>query len=257
MCKKIKILFIIDSFSNPNAGTEGQLLKLFNGLDKDIFVPHLVVFKKSAYFKSINIPFPVDILDLHKILSPISWYKIYKYLSIKKKQQFSLAHIFFNDASIICPFFLKLLNYKVIISRRDMGYWYSWIILIILNLNKLFVDLVITNSQAVKNITIIKEGYHDKNISVIYNGYSEINSKKENQTNFFLNEILINNTIRLVIVANIRPIKRISDAIKALYRVKETIPNIDLYVIGAGDQSLLIKLTNELNLTSSVHFLRL
>lgn len=252
---KIKILYIIDAFSNPYAGTEGQILKLIKGLNKEKINPHFVIFKKSEYLKNNSFPISVDILGVNKISSPLSWIYLYKYLLLKKKEEFKIAHIFFNDASILCPFFLKILNYKVIISRRDMGYWYSKLNLLILNFNKIFVDLVIANSEAVKKITIIKEGYDDCKVIVIYNGYSEIQNNF-NYKKAIINETIIKpNEIKLVLVANIRPIKRITDAIIALQAVKSNYKNIALYIIGDGDKSNLIKLSNKLGLSYSVHLL--
>ena len=254
MTTRIKLLFIIDFYKNPYAGTEGQLFKLIQDLDKDKFEATFVVFKDSEYLRTNDFPIPVNVMDIQRLSSPLSWLKLFRFFVRKKRENYSLAHIFFNDASMICPLLLKLLGYKVIISRRDMGYWYTLLNLLLLKVNALFVDLVITNSDAVKKVTMSKEGYKPDHVAVIYNGYQEsvipaIVDSAVKKTDLDENEI------RIVLVANIRPIKRISDAIRAMKMVHDSNSKALLYIVGDGDQSQLMELSKALGIASSVLFL--
>lgn len=252
----MKILYIIDCYKNPYAGTEGQLLKLIQGLDKDRFEATFVVFKNSDYLRTNGFPVPVDVVNVRRLSSPLNWLKLYRYFARKKGEGYSLAHIFFNDASMISPLILKTLGYKILISRRDMGYWYTRMNLLLLRVNALFVDCVIANSEAVKKITMSKEGYNSDHVVVIYNGYQEShrpavagNMAKENSADFDDGEI------RVALVANIRPIKRISDAIRAIKIVHDSNSEVVLYVVGDGDQSQLAELSEALGIVSAVRFL--
>jgi glycosyltransferase involved in cell wall biosynthesis len=248
----IKLLFIIDCYKNPYAGTEGQILKLVQNLDKDKFEATFVVFRESEYLRSNDFPIPVDVVNIQRLSSPLSWLKLFSYLLRKKRENYSLAHIFFNDPSMICPLLLKLLGYKIIISRRDMGYWYTWLNLLLLRINTLFVDHVIANSEAVKKITMSKEGYKSDYVAVIYNGYQEsaiVDSVVKNDIDFDDSEI------RIGLVANIRPIKRIADAINAINIIHDTDKKVVLYVVGDGDKSQLLELAETLGITLSVRFL--
>lgn len=252
----IKLLYIIDCYKNPYAGTEGQLLKLIQGLDKDRFEATFVVFRGSDYLRTNDFPIPVDVVDIQRLSSPLSWIRLFRYFVRKKGEHFRLAHIFFNDASIISPLLLKLLSYKVLISRRDMGYWYTRLNLLLLRVNTLFVDRVIANSEAVKKVTMCKEGYEADQVAVIYNGYQRSampavidSSVEKNGVNFDDGEI------RIALVANIRPIKRISDAIRAIKIVHDSNPKVALYIVGDGEQTQLIELSRVLGVASSVRFL--
>ena len=118
-----------------------------------------------------------------------------------------MVHIFFNDASIIAPLFLKLHGLKVIISRRDMGYWYTASRLAILKLNGMLIDHVVVNSIAVKDKTNKCEGVKKNKISVIYNGYDNVDLfSNENEIDFLQYGIKETDLV-LGLVANIRPLK--------------------------------------------------
>lgn len=256
MTVPIKLLFIIDVYKNPYAGTEGQLLKLIQCLDSNKYEATFVVFKDSEYLRSNDFPIPVDIVSIQRLSSPLSWLKLFRYFFRKKKDNYDLAHIFFNDPSMICPLILKFLGYKVIISRRDMGYWYTWINLLLLRINTLFVDLVVANSEAVKNVTISMEGYKPDHVAVIYNGYQESAMSAIVDSVGGRNGIAFDDSeIRIGLVANIRPIKRMVDAIYAMNIIHDVDQRIVLYIVGDGDRSQLAELAMTLGITLSIRFL--
>lgn len=250
MSDRIKLLFIIDSYKNPYAGTEGQLLRLIKGLDRERYEPVLAVFHKSKYLASNPFPVPVVILGITRIAAPGSWLRLYRFFRQKKLQGFRLAHIFFNDASIICPPILKLLGYRIIISRRDMGYWQNLANLVPLRLNSRIVDCVISNSKAVQDITCRSEGYPEYKVAVIYNGYGEDASSVMPINR----EAPESGTLHMVLVANIRPLKRIHDAIEAVSRIRDECPDCSLTIVGAGDSSGLAALCRERGVIANVHF---
>ncbi len=255
MTALINILFVIDCYKTPYAGTEGQIIKLVQGLDKDKdkYKATFIVFRESEYIRLNDFPIPVEVVNIQRLSSPFSWLRLFGCFLRKKRENYRLAHIFFNDPSMICPLLLKLLGYKIIISRRDMGYWYSWSNVTILKINAFFVDLVITNSEAVKKITMSKEGYISDHVAVIYNGYQEsaiVDSIVKN-----IDVVMDESEIRIALVANIRPIKRIADAIKAINIVHDTDKRVVLYVVGDGDKSQLLELAETLGISLSIRFL--
>ena len=252
MNKPIKLLFIIDYFKNPYAGTEGQLYKLIEGLDKSRYKPCFVVFRNSDYLDNNEFPISVDVLNLKRLSSPGCLFTLLRYFFRKKKDGYRLAHIYFNDPSIICPPILKLLGYKILISRRDMGYWYTRLNIFLLRINALFVSKVIANSNAVKSITVKYEWYKDSSVEVIYNGYQESNVEESLKPDEI---IRAKGEVRIILVANIRPIKRIQDAIKAIKVAHDDNDKIALYVLGDGDASHLTALAEDLGINKFIHFL--
>ena len=245
----IKILYIIDNFSSPFAGTEGQLFKLIKGLDRSKYSPHLLLFKPSQYIEENDCPCAYTVLGSSKVLSPITWLKLFGRLRVFKMQGFKLAHILFNDPSIVAPPLLKVLGVKCIISRRDMGYWYTPSYLAFLRLNAFLVDRVIVNSEAVKQITCEKEGYAGGKVAVIYNGY-------ENMSDHSIAPVPLKQSkeeIILGIVANIRPIKRMQDAVSALARLTQDGYACRLVIVGGGDPSELFALAEKLGVADKLN----
>jgi glycosyltransferase involved in cell wall biosynthesis len=210
------ILFVIDSFRDPQAGTEGQLFKLIQGLDRKAYRPHLLVFEETPYLQQYEFPCPYGVLGKRSLTNPLMWYRLYRFAKKSRKNGVRLAHIFFNDASIICPPVFAWVGIKTIISRRDMGYWYTPTYLRLLRITRRWVSCVVVNSRAVKEVTVEKEGIHSDLVQVIYNGY-ENNTSIPIQPLSELEQLRLSpNTLIVGLVANIRPIKRIKDAIDAL-----------------------------------------
>ncbi|WP_156502407.1 glycosyltransferase [Oleiphilus sp. HI0067] len=246
----VKLLYIIDSFTSPYAGTEGQLYKLIEGLDRDQFQPHLILFNCSQYIEQNGFPCGVSVLGYSKLSSLNTWWELFKLLRKKKIDGYQLAHIFFNDPSIIAPPLLKLLGIKSIISRRDMGYWYTPSYLKALRFNAKLVDAAIVNSRAVKEITCEKEGYKPANVHVVYNGYQDIEILAANKIDLRQSD----DEIVLGIVANIRPIKRMQDAINAVAQLTCKGFKLRLVIVGGGDPSDLKALADNLNVLDRVEF---
>jgi glycosyltransferase involved in cell wall biosynthesis len=246
----VKIIYVIDSYANPNAGTEGQLFQLIKNLDRKLFTPKLLVFTASEWLKKNEFPCPVEILGHSSIKSPFTWFSLIKKAKQYKDEGFKIAHIYFNDASVICPPVFYCYGIKTFISRRDMGYWYNALYRMILPITGKFVTKVLVNSKAVGEITSKVEKISNEKIAVIYNGYdanTEETSAIKQLHDFKSDSILLG------IVANIRPIKRMQDAIQALAALQSF--NVKLVIIGGGDSSELSTLAQKINIEDKVLFL--
>jgi glycosyltransferase involved in cell wall biosynthesis len=246
----IKIIFVIDYYTNPNAGTEGQVYKLIDNLDRKLFEPNLLVLQTSDWINNVEFPCPVEVLGHSSIKSIKTWFSLYRIAKKYKKNGMSIAHIFFNDSSILCPPIFRWVGIKTIISRRDMGFWYSKFHKIILPLTGKFVHGVLVNSRAVGKVTSQVERISPKMIHTIYNGCSIVEEEHEP-----VNELITfkADAILLTIVANIRKIKRIYDAIEAISLLSDY--NVKLVVIGDGSTDELDKLVSKLSLNNRVLFL--
>ena len=254
MTAKIKLLYIIDTYRNPYAGTEGQLYKLISNLDKSKYEPHLLLFNNSDYIQNNEFPCEVTVLGRSSLSSLNTWLALFRVAKKKRAEGFRIAHIFFNDPSIIGPPILKLLGFKVIISRRDMGYWYTSGYLAALRFNSMLLNGAIVNSEAVKSITHEKERISLNNIHVIYNGYESSEEVEPSFVNMETSASLQQDIIHIGLVANIRPIKRIEDAIKAIGFLKKMGKEVNLTIVGDGDPSSLTKLADQLEVGSNVIF---
>lgn len=250
---KEPILFVIDQFVNPYAGTEGQLLKLLQMMPAAGFEPRLLVLKNSSFIHDQPMPCRVDVLSHHRLSSPGTWLSLWRYAKRSKANGISLAHVFFNDASLICPPVFRLAGIQTLISRRDMGYWYTPLLVRLLRFTRRWVTGVVVNSEAVRKVTEDVEGYKHDQVHVIYNGYSVVDITT-------LKPVPELNTLRTLgpvalLVANIRPIKRISDAVAALALLKGRGHNMTLAVIGGGDITPLKRQAEALGVSDRILFL--
>lgn len=256
----IRILFVIDQFVSPHAGTEGQLLQLIKNLPRELFLPELLVLRPSEHTDAGGFPCPVSVLGHSKVMSPLTWLSVIRMAVRKKAEGISACHVFFNDSSILVPPAMFVVGIPTIISRRDMGFWYTRGYLRILRLTRRFVSHVVANSLAVKNVTVEKEGYTSDRVSVIYNGYPhEVGSDhaiSEGEERTRRRELGLPEEGRfIVLVANLREIKRINDAIKALPVVLNAVPEAHLVLIGGGDQTAYREIAIQEGVLDKVHFL--
>ena len=230
----MKLSIIMDRYDNPYAGTESQVLKLVNGLMEQGWDIQFAVLRGTDYTRSGMFPVPVHDLGVGSISSPGSWFKMYRYARLLRKQGFSVVHAFFNDTSVIAPPMMRLAGLKTLISRRDMGFWYSGTYLKALRLTGRCVHAAVCNSKAVAEITSRFEKMPLGKIHVIYNGYPDISSGEQvtaSGESRFEAEVVVG------IVANLRPIKRIEDLIEAIGLLAREGLHLKLNVIGGGDPS--------------------
>lgn len=249
------ILFVIDFFRNPHAGTEGQLYQLITGLDRRRFEPTLLVFKPSEYLDSVDFPCAVKVLGHSRLLSIKTWLSLWVIAKKFRSEGGRVAHVFFNDPSVICPPIFRMLGIHTIISRRDMGYWYTRKYLAMLNFSGRFAALAITNSQAVRKVTVEQEPFRLTSTRIIYNGYECEEAQPAVPDD--LKELRRSHpdAVFAVIVANIRPIKRVEDAVRAVEALSGKTLDLHLVIIGDGDPKALKETSKKLGIEEQVHFL--
>lgn len=254
--RPIKIAYLMDHYAHPYGGTERQALELIRRLDRRRFDPRVAVFRASNYLKENGFECPVDVLGILKMASAESVTKLYRYGRALRRSGFALVHVFFNDASVIGPPLMKWNGLRVVVSRRDMGFWYSTGNTLALKTNRLFVDRVVANSEAVKRSVRAREGYSDRKVAVIYNGYDRACETTDRARPGVRETLGIERDGVIVgIVANLRAIKRIHDLIAAFAQLARTRSGLWLVIVGDGDiRGGLEDLATSLNIRSRVVF---
>lgn len=244
---------MIDKLTNPHAGTEGQFLLLIDQLLAAGFDVQAIVLADSAWLSAHKLDCPLTLVGSASIKQPKTWIRLYKLARAFRQEGFCLAHIFFNDASVVCPPMFKLAGIKTIISRRDMGFWYNKMYRFLLPITGRCVDLVISNSKAVSEITGEVEKIPSVKRVVIYNGYN----RAPNHLSVVpeLQYLRERGAVLFGLVANIRPIKRMQDAVIALAALEANFQCAHLVIIGAGDAEPLRLLASSLGVGERVHFL--
>ncbi|MCM0611826.1 glycosyltransferase [Marinobacter sediminum] len=249
------ILFVIDHFRNPNAGTEGQMFNLIKGLDRVRFEPILLVFCDSEYLQDNGFPCEYHVLGHTRLSAPVTWAAMWKLARKFRASGIRLAHVFFNDPSIICPPVFRLNGIKTIISRRDTGYWYTPAYRTMLAVSGRFVSAVITNSDAVKQVTLRTEPFDPSQVHVVYNGYQAEEASCDMPADVTGLREKHPSSVFVALVANIRPIKRMEDAVKGIGQLHQSGLDVHLILIGDGNQTDLRLLASEQGVAEMVHFL--
>jgi glycosyltransferase involved in cell wall biosynthesis len=121
-----------------------------------------------------------------------------------------------------------------------------------------YVDAIISNSVAVKELTSKKEGYDFNKIKVIYNGINVNEFCRKNMDSKKLRKTLgIPPHAKIVgIVAGLKPMKRHATFIKAAHSIIEQRDDVHFVIVGDGPmKTQLDQLTSSLALRQHVHFL--
>ena len=254
--KPFKILYLMDSYLGPSAGTESQLLELIKNLDRTKFQPLLAVFRSSEYVVKNPFPCPVSVLGIGSLANPQALARLYRFSRFIRRSGYGLVHILLNDASIAAPLFCKAGGARVIVSRRDMGFWYRPLNLAVLKISNHFVDRIVTNSHAVRENVSRREHFPEDKIVVIYNGHREERFCAPPATGFRSSLGIGPEEPIIGMVANLYKIKRQPDLIRAFARARERFSTLHLVFVGAGkEHDALSRLVHSYRLDKCVHFL--
>ena len=192
----------------------------------------MTLLRPSEYINRNSFPCPVRTLGIFKLASLHAILKMVRFAFALRKENYQLVHCFFNDSSMIAPIFLKLFSIRVLVSRRDMGFWYTPSNLMVLRLIRPFIDHYVANSCAVKSITRQREWVSDKMISVIYNGYLP-STNIDNQSGISAAIPGVPDDAPVIgILANLRPIKRMDTLVEAFAIVNKLFSDAYLVIVG-------------------------
>jgi glycosyltransferase involved in cell wall biosynthesis len=232
-----KIMYLVDYYEGTQAGTEGQLLQLIQHLDRSRYEPAMTVLRSSDFIERTPVGCQVRVLNVAKLANPRSILKVARFAQTLRREGYRLVHCFLNDVSIIAPPLLRIFGVRVLVSRRDMGFWYSSLNLAVLRFVSLFVDRYVANCQAVRRVTHQREWVPWKKISVIYNGVL-LPAATSGEVTQAIDLPKVSSPGPVVgIVANLKPIKRIDVLIRAFAVLCEQWPAARLIVVGVDSHS--------------------
>jgi len=225
-------MYLADDYAGPQAGTEGQILHLINHLDRSRFEPTMTVLRSSDYLDRGGwFPCSSRVLHIANVARISTFLKMTRFGLGLRREGFKLVHCFFNDVSIIAPPILKSFGIPTIVSRRDMGFWYTPAKLVALRVASLCVDRYVANCQAVGDMVQRLEWVPSRKVSIIYNGVFPIDDEVCEREVHLPEEILGDGPV-VGIVANLKPIKRIDVLIRAMAIVHKQCPHARLVIIG-------------------------
>lgn len=241
----MKVTFLIDHYRDPHAGTERQLFLLATGLIRKGVNVTLAVFRHSSYTSAGGFPAPVQSLDIGRVLSLWSWWRLFRWARQERATGLNVVHVFFNDPALFAPVCLALAGVPCIVARRDMGFWYTPWRLRVLRVMQRYVAVLAANSRAVADFCGSAEGYPARKRVVIGNAIEVPAETTDRKTR---------SKFVVGLVANVRPIKRIDDAVRAIALLAENDRHVHLRVVGGGDPNHLRRLAEEFRIADAVEF---
>jgi|TARA_R100000027_G_scaffold53307_1_gene42173 glycosyltransferase involved in cell wall biosynthesis len=253
----VKIVFLVDSLHSIAAGSERQIYKLVEGLVASGHQVKLVLLRHTGFTRgNFDFPCPVECLEVSSIVSVSAAKKLLALKSRLKSESVDLVHAYFPDSCLLGPLYLKSDRLKVFTSRRDMGLIYKGKPAALYRLLRHRTDGVISNSKAVAELVREKEHLSTKASFVAYNGIEPFDVEVEGT-----GEAIYQSTdsIKLILVANIKPVKRNLDAVKAVRRLLEKGHSVELALVGKAQDKQYVEEIKayiaETELESTIHWL--
>jgi len=254
----LRILFLLDVLSVVG-GTEKQLRELICHMDRSRFDPTIITLYSidmphEAEFGGMGCP--VRCLGMRKLMSIDGLRAALKLVSEIRRKHVDIVHTFFPDASILGTIAGRLGGARVVVGRRDLGYWYTPRYLFTLRLLQRFVHAYLVNSQAVRALVSKSEGVDLSRVHVVYNGFFELPSGPSRLT---LGDLGFPAEAKLVgIVANLRPIKRLDRFVEMAAGIRD--PQTCFLIVGYGEmrdalveQARLAGLADRFRITHAIH----
>ena len=251
----IRILFIIDSLGI--GGTEKQLACLINNLDRKRFQPFLCCLRPPI---QLDVRCPKFLLNVFSLKSSHSFKKLIELIHFLRNKKIDVVHTYFFDANVFGIIAAKIAGVRCVIStRRDMGFWYTKKILLVLRVLNSFVDRILVNSASVRKNVMIYEQANKSKIDIIpnfvsletFNGIDQrLASNKRKELGISDNAIVVG------IISNLnRSVKRVDDFLRSASIVIKKHPTVRFIVIGNGClENALRNLCKELDICREVKF---
>lgn len=257
----MKLTIIIDQIANDLGGTEGQIVKLLQGLGTQHQID-LIIFQRSEWLVKAKswLPCHVEIIELGGITKPAFYLGLLKLYRHLKRRQPDVVHTFFPIANVVGVLMARLAGVKgVLASRRDYGYWITPGYLKATQFANRFVDGIVANSPQVASFTVRTEGVPPDRVAVIYNGV-DLEALHRTGPNMALKAKLGIPAHHKVIslVANYRPIKRHDTLLQATKLLLNKHPDVSLLFVGANNAAdpcmdEVFALAKQLGLEDRVH----
>lgn len=261
--RRIRIVFIIDQVGSNLAGTENQLIKIINGLDRTAFDVRLICFNEHPWFAQNRdlIHCPATVINLKKLKHPAVFGNFIRLVRWLRRERPDVVHTFFPIGNIVGVLGARLAGVPTIISsRRDYGEWMRPHYLAATRFANRFVTRIITNSDEVRKLTSRKEGFDGARIDVIYNGIDSGPFSCRQPDDSLRQELGIPENHKVVgLVANFRPMKRHATLLRAAREILDRRDDVEFVLLGQNvmrdaQQLALENLATSLGVRNRFHF---
>jgi glycosyltransferase involved in cell wall biosynthesis len=251
------VLYVLDAFHDPSrGGTEGHLFQLIARLDRARVSPAVAVFRSTPFVERPGaLPCPVHPLAIGSLKHPSTLAGLLRLRRLIQRDRVDIVHVYLNDASIVVPPLCRLSRARVIVSRRDMGFWYTPSVLRLLRFSNRFVDRMIVNSEAVRANVHRLERYPANRSDVVPNGIDlgRIPTQPDASLRRALGIAAADPVIGMV--SHFHPWKRQRDLLDAFALVRRRHPRAHLVFVGSGPCEAEVAAACDEHVRGHVHFL--
>ncbi len=252
------ILFLMDQFYDDCGGTEGQLLHLLAGLDRERFRPQLsILYGLSDFIHGARFPCASRCLDVQSLRRPSYWRSLARLAGELRRQRPAALHTIFPECVTIGPWLARLAGVPHVTWRRDLGYWLTPAKRRSLRLTSGWTACCVANSEAVRRSAVANEGLRADRVLVVRNtiDFGALASAAARDVRAELN--LPAGAVTIVLPANLRPVKGGELALAALALARRAGAPLHLISIGdhLGMQEGLERRCRELGIAEAVHFI--
>ncbi|MBI4430606.1 MAG: glycosyltransferase [Candidatus Omnitrophica bacterium] len=167
----IRLLYVIDKLTR--AGSQKHLLQLVRSLPRQKFDIQIIALECGGpleeELRSLNVPYRIIGISNWNSLGGIGGFA--KLLNEMNRFKPDIVHSYLFTANFFSPIAARLLKIPAVIaSRRDLGDWMSARQIGMCRFASRFVDLVLANSNAVRDEAIKREALNPQRLRIVHNG---------------------------------------------------------------------------------------
>jgi L-malate glycosyltransferase len=256
--KDNRIAYLIDTISSDKAGTEKQLLNIIKRIPYDCI---LICLYESTWMTNNKLPCETVVLGYRGFLHINFLWVLAHYIQCLKDFNITVVQAFFEDSMFIGCMgkMLSKQPHKLVISRRDLGLGadepvYHKFYKLLKPLALRAADSFAVNAHAIKQHLFRNEKIPNDKICVIRNGV-DLPTPPQVPPSVFLE---FEADVWIVIVANLKPIKRVDLLLRAFAKLQKQVNNQTIRAVILGDGKLyeeLNQLAKELCIADHSHFM--
>ncbi|MCK4463107.1 MAG: glycosyltransferase [Candidatus Omnitrophica bacterium] len=257
--KKLNVLILADTLE-VYGGAERHVLDLVKNLDKNkynLFISSLI--PGGNLLKEISSHgAQVKLFPVRRIYSMFGILKGFEFTRFLRKNKIDVLMTLHFGSDIWGTIFGRMAGVPVIISnRRDMGFWKKKRHILAYRFINRYVNVIITNSNAGKDIIIKDEKVSPEKIKVIH-GAVDISKFKPLHNKKKIKQLLGIDSKKIIIgaIGNFNPIKGHRYLIEAAPAIVKRIPDTHFLLVGDGPlRGNLESLAHSQNISRNITFL--
>jgi glycosyltransferase involved in cell wall biosynthesis len=249
LLRPVRVCFVIDRLCV--AGTETQLLKLINGLDRNCVLPHLCLLDgEDETSRSLEpADCPVIRLGVRRLRHPSTVRQAWRFARYLRRERIDVVQTHFPDSLYFAAPVARLAGVPhVLRTRRDLGFWMKPADRWLAPLYSHIVTGTIANCEACRRAVIEQERVSPDSVVVLENGI-----ELSRLMDIPLPSPTGNGKKSVVgMVANLRPVKGPDVFLRAAAMVSKRNPHTAFRIAGSGDVDSARRLIRELGLSRRV-----